>query len=79
MPRLFKEKFLIALYDPEELCVGVFDNCAQMAQKMGKSIDLVQSLIGHFNRGDFKTIDFLGIPVTVHLIPNEEKENGINN
>lgn len=79
MARLFKDKYLIALYDKEELCVAVFDNCCQMARAMGKSINVAQSLVSHFLSGDFKIINYLGTNVTIHLIPNEEKEYGINN
>jgi len=75
MARLFKDKYLIALYDKEELCVAVFDNCRQMARAMGKSINVTQSLVGHFLSGDFKIINYLGTSVTIHLIPDMEEIN----
>jgi len=75
MARLFKEKFLIALYDTNDNFVDVFDNCRQMAHAMGKPMNVTQSLISHFLSGDFKLINYLGTNVTIHLIPDMEETN----
>ena len=80
-PKLYKNKFLIALYDENEMCVEVADNPKQLLQHMGFPLTKVNknrlySRLGHctFDNDGAPKIRWFGRLVEVHLIEFDSKE-----
>ena len=81
----YKGKYLIALYDFSGWPVAVFDNCEEMALKMGRSEKAIQSLLSQYNSHSIKFIEYFGIKTTIHFPrvrskkqEKEETQNGIS-
>lgn len=75
-PKLYKNKYLIALYDEDEFCVDVADNPSQLLQHMGfpptkVNRNRLYSRLGHcvFDKDGAPKIKWFGRLVEVHLIP----------
>lgn len=54
--KLYKNKYLIALYDADDFCVGAFKNCREIADFLNKSIDSTFSSIGRCLEGKISCI-----------------------
>jgi hypothetical protein len=44
---LYKNKYLIAIYDLDDALVAVLDNVAELAKFLGKNNDQARSMLGH--------------------------------
>ena len=80
-PKLYKQKYLIALYDEDEMCVEVADNPMQLLEHMGfpptkVNKNRLYSRLGHctFKNEGAPKIKWFGKLVEVHLILVDPKD-----
>lgn len=69
--RLYKDKYLIALYDKDDFLFLVASNVKELAELTNKKYDCVQSTLSH--RLDKLFVN--GVKYTIHLIPYDEEGN----
>lgn len=67
--RLYKDKYLIALYDKDDFLFLVASNVKELAELTNKKYDCIQSTLSH--RIGKLIVD--GVKYTIHLIPDEER------
>lgn len=66
--QFYKGHYLIALYDREDSCVGVFDNIHDMSYSMERSCNTCSSSLSRFFSGYLNELVFKGKKVKPHLI-----------
>lgn len=69
--RLYKDKYLIALYDKDDFLFLVASNVKELAELTNKNYDCIQSTLSH--RLNHLIVD--GVKNMIHLIPYDEEGN----
>jgi len=73
MPRLYKERFFLALYDKNDNFLDVVDNCNQLSAILGMSYRKTAiKLWSALNKKH--TVDYKGIRAHVFLIEADKEE-----
>lgn len=73
---IYKNKFIIAVYNTQEECIFVADNPMELANFTKKSMSTINNVLSPIIRSNFEKTDSIIIiekqRCTVHLVPFDE-------